>query len=190
MTHLRPRGTHRHYDGRTFVTVVTALSVVARMRIAITAVVLLAACARPSGAEPGATEPPPSSGGGAPSTGAGGQQVTLDFQQGQGSSSTGGAQTATATGESGQVAVRGSMETPNPCFKLSGDLQRSGQTLTVTVTGRADPEAMCIQSIGSVPYTATIRGVAPGTYTVRVTHTYAGTGWQPAPALDTQVTVR
>jgi hypothetical protein len=116
--------------------------------------------------------------------------VKLEFQQGQGGSSTGGEQGATATAGSGQIAIRGTMQTPNPCHKLSGELQQQGRTLSVRVVAQADPDAMCIQSIGSIPYTATLRDVAPGTYTVRVMHTYPGTGWDAAAALETQVTVR
>jgi hypothetical protein len=152
------------------------------------AVLVLAACARPAPSDAGASAEPPASPGAAPSTG--GQQVTLDFQPGQAGSATGAESSATATAGSGQIALRGTMQTPNPCYKLSGALERSGQTLTVRVTGRADPDAMCIQSIGAVPYTGALRGVAPGTYTVRVIHAYPGTGWDTATALDTQVTVR
>ena len=150
-------------------------------------VLVLAACARPAASDAGTSEPPASPGG-APSTGA--RQVTLEFQQGQGGSSTGGEQGATATAGSGQIAIRGTMQTPTPCHKLSGELQQQGRTLSVRVVAQADPDAMCIQSIGSIPYTATLRDVAPGTYTVRVIHTYPGTGWDAAAALETQVTVR
>jgi hypothetical protein len=153
----------------------------------ISAVLLLAACARPAASDAGAADPPASSGT-APSTGA--QQVTLEFQQGQGGSSAGGEQGAAATAGSGRIAIRGTMQTPNPCYKLAAALERSGQTLSVRVTGRADPDAMCIQSIGMLPYTATLRGVGAGTYTVRVIHTYPDTGWETATALDTQVTIR
>lgn len=149
-------------------------------------VLVLAACARPVASDAGTSEPPASSGG-APSTGA---PVKLEFQQGQGGSASGGEQGATATAGSGQIAIRGTMQTPNPCYKLSGELQQQGQTLSVRVVGQADPNVMCIQSIGSVPYTATLRDVAPGTYTVRVMHTYPGTGWDAAAALETQVTIR
>jgi hypothetical protein len=170
------------------VTVVTVFTVVTQMRKAVLLTVLvLASCARPAASDAGTSEPPASPGG-APSTGA--RQVKLDFQQGQGGSSTGGGQSATATAGSGQIAIRGTMETPTPCHKLSGELQQQGQTLSVRVVAQADPNAMCIQSIGSIPYTGTLRDVAPGTYTVRVMHTYPGTGWDAAAALETQVTVR
>jgi hypothetical protein len=170
------------------VTVVTDLTVVTQMRnAALLTVLVLAACARPAASDAGTSEPPASPGGGAPSTGA---QVKLEFQQGQGGSSTGGEQGATATAGSGQIGIRGTMETPTPCHKLSGELQQQGRTLSVRVVAQADPDVMCIQSIGSIPYTATLRGVAPGAYTVRVIHTYPGTGWDAAAALETQVTVR
>jgi hypothetical protein len=150
-------------------------------------VLVLAACARPVASDARTSESPDSPGG-APSTGA--RQVKLEFQQGQGGSSNGGEQGATATAGSERIAISGTMQTPNPCYKLSGELQQQGQTLSVRVVGQADPNAMCIQSIGAIPYTATLRDVAPGTYTVRVIHTYPGTGWDAAAALETQVTVR
>jgi len=158
-----------------------------RKTVLLTAFVL-AACARPAASDAGTSEPPASPGGGAPSSGA--RQVKLEFQQGQAGSSTGGQQGATATAGSGQIVIRGTMETPTPCHKLSGELQQQGRTLSVRVVAQADPDVMCIQSIGSIPYTATLRDVAPGAYTVRVIHTYPGTGWDAAAALETQVTVR
>lgn len=147
---------------------------------------LLFACAQPSQTASGGGDSvsPPS----APPAQGGAQQVTVELAQTQGGSSTGGEQAATAQGAAGGAVVRGTVSTPTPCHRLTGAVQRAGETVTLTVSAAADPEAMCIQSIGSIPYTATIRGLPAGSYTVRVVHTYPGTGWETATALETRVT--
>jgi hypothetical protein len=121
---------------------------------------------------------------------AGSQQVTVQFTQGEAGSAAGEDQRATAAGDAGGATVRGVMSAPNPCYRLAGSVARSGGTVTLTVSGTADPDAMCIQSIGSIPYTAVIRGLPAGSHTLRVVHTYPGTGWETATALETQITAR
>lgn len=120
----------------------------------------------------------------------GSQQVSVQFTQGEAGSAAGEDQRATAEGAAGGATVRGVMSTPNPCYRLTGAVERAGSTVTLRVSGAADPDAMCIQSIGSIPYTATIRGLPAGSYTLRVVHTYPGTGWETATALETQITAR
>lgn len=147
---------------------------------------LLFACAQPSQSASGGGDSvsPPA----APPAQGGTQQVTVELAQTQGGSSAGGEQGATAQGAAGGAVVRGTMSTPTPCHRLTGAVQRAGETVTLTVSAAADPEAMCIQSIGSIPYTATIRGLPAGSYSLRVVHTYPGTGWETATALETRVT--
>jgi len=94
-----------------------------------------------------------------------------------------------ATGGTGTVAVRGTISTPNPCYALSGTAARDGSTLTLTVSARSTAEA-CIQSIGTLAFDATLRGVPAGSYTLRVLHTYGGTGWETKTAMTQQVQVR
>ncbi len=94
-----------------------------------------------------------------------------------------------ATGGTGTVAVRGTISTPNPCYALSGTAAREGSTLTLTVSARSNAE-VCIQVIGTLGYDATLRGVPAGSYTLRVVHTYAGTGWETQTAMTQQVQVR
>jgi hypothetical protein len=94
-----------------------------------------------------------------------------------------------ATGGTGTVAVRGTISTPNPCYALAGAAASEGRTLTLTVTARSNAE-VCVQSIGTLGYDATLRGVPAGSYTVRVVHTYAGTGWPTETALTQEVQVR
>lgn len=157
------------------------------------ALALLAACAGPSQSAGG--DPPPSSGQPpaaqpAPASPApSGGQVTVELVPGPGTSSS-GEQNARAEGGAGTVVVRGLATTPNPCHKLAGTVSQSGGTVTLRVSATADPDVMCIASIGEVPYTATIRGLPAGSYDLRVEHVYPGTGWETASVLQTRVTVR
>ena len=160
--------------------------------IFLVALALLAACAGPSQSTGG--DPPPTSGQppaaqpGPPSSGA--QQVSVDVVQGDASSSGGSEQNARAEGGASTVVIRGVATTPTPCHKLAGALERSGGRVTVRISATADPEMMCIASIGAIPYTATVRGLPAGSYDLRVEHTYPGTGWDTAAVLETRVTVR
>jgi hypothetical protein len=135
--------------------------------------------------------PRDSANGGAPAGGqapaqtpAPGGPVTVEFKQRE----PGGASDG-ATGGTGTVAVRGTVSTPNPCYALSGTAAREGSTLTLTVTARSTAE-VCIQSIGTLAFDATLRGVPAGSYTVRVVHSYGGTGWETKTAMTQQVEVR
>jgi hypothetical protein len=110
--------------------------------------------------------------------------ITVDLKQ----RATGDAPDA-ATGGAGTVTVSGTVSTPNPCHALSGTATRDGSTLTLIVTARSNAE-MCIQSIGSIGFDATIRGVPAGSYTLRVVHTYPGSGWETKTAMTQQVQVR
>lgn len=94
-----------------------------------------------------------------------------------------------ATGGTGTVTAHGTISTPNPCHDLSGTAARDGSTLTLTVSARSNAE-MCIQSIGTLGYDATLRGVPAGSYTLRVMHSYGGTGWETKTAMTQQVQVR
>jgi hypothetical protein len=128
-----------------------------------------------------------SAGSGAPATGATpapGGPITVQLTQ-RAPSGTGDG----ATGGTGSVTVRGTISTPNPCFALSGAAASEGRTLTLTVTARSNAE-VCVQSIGTLGYDATLRGVPAGSYTVRVVHTYVGTGWPTQTAATHEVQVR
>ncbi|HEX2206886.1 MAG TPA: hypothetical protein VHG93_04335 [Longimicrobium sp.] len=161
------------------------------MRMLSAALALLAACAGPSqsagGDPPASSEQPPVTAPVPPADGA--QQVRVEIVQGEGSSSA-GEQEARAEGGSGTVVIRGVATTPNPCHQLAGVVEQSGGRVTVRISATVDPEVMCIASIGAIPYTATVRGLAAGTYDLRVEHSYPNTGWDTAAVLETRVTVR
>ncbi|MBW3572532.1 MAG: hypothetical protein KY467_15630, partial [Gemmatimonadetes bacterium] len=126
----------------------------------------------------------------APAAPANGGQVTIQVQQGSATSAGGGEQEARAEGGDGTVVIRGVATTPTPCHKLAGTVERTGGRVTVHISATADPEVMCVASIGAIPYTATVRGFPAGTYDLRVHHTYPGTGWDTASVLEARVTVR
>lgn len=165
-------------------------------RILPAALALLAACAGPSQSAGG--DPPPASGqppatSQPPAAGqppASGGQVRVEVVQGDASSSGGSEQNARAEGGGGTVVVTGVATTPTPCHKLAGTVDRSGGTVTVRISATADPDVMCIASIGAIPYTATVHGLSAGTYDLRVEHTYPGTGWETASVLQARVAVR
>ena len=148
---------------------------------------LLVACAQPSQSASGGGD---SAGTPAAAPAQGAQQLTVQLVPGQAGSSSGGEQPPQAEGAPGGAVVRATMTTPTPCHRLSGAVQRAGETVTLTVSAASDPEMMCIQSIGAIPYTATVRGLPAGSYTLRVVHTYPGTGWETATALETRITAR
>ena len=156
------------------------------------ALALLAACAGPSqsagGDPPPTSSQPPAAQPAPPSSGA--QQVRVEVAQGDASSSGGSEQNARAEGGAGTVVIRGVATTPTPCHKLAGTVEHSGGSVTVRISAAADPEMMCIASIGAIPYTATVHGLSAGPYDLRVEHTYLGTGWDTAAVLETRVTVR
>jgi len=126
------------------------------------------------------------SGGGTPAGGAApaAGPITVELTQRAAAGDTDG-----ATGGAGSVAVRGTITTPDPCYRLSGAAAQEGRTLTLTVTARPG-EGMCVQTIGTLGYDATLRGVAAGSYTLRVVHTYVGTGWETQTAMTREVEVR
>ncbi|HYW07724.1 MAG TPA: hypothetical protein VE913_12250, partial [Longimicrobium sp.] len=95
----------------------------------------------------------------------------------------------TATGGAGTVTVRGSLSAPNPCHALSGTAEREGRTVTLTVASRA-AGGVCAHMIGTFTYDATLAGLEAGTYSLRVVHTYPGTGWETKTALTQDVRVR
>lgn len=149
---------------------------------------LLVGCAQPSQSASGG--PDSAAAPSAPPARGGAGQVTVELVQGDAASAAGQDQSATAEGAAGGAVVRGVASTPTPCHRLAGAVERAGETVTLRVSATADPDAMCIQSIGAIPYTATVRGLPAGDYALRVVHTYPGTGWETATVLETRVTAR
>jgi hypothetical protein len=74
----------------------------------------------------------------------------------------------------GDVAVLGQMKTPTLCFRLSGSLDVNGSTATIHINAEQSSSPNCGNSPGGYQYTAAIRGLNDGDYTVRVIHSVPG----------------
>jgi hypothetical protein len=74
----------------------------------------------------------------------------------------------------GDIALLGQMKTPTLCFRLNADFDRNASTLTVHVTAQQSSSPNCGATPGGYQYTAAIRGLERGDYTVQVIHTVQG----------------
>jgi hypothetical protein len=97
-------------------------------------------------------------------------------------------ETASAPGRR-SIVVEGALPTPSACYRLAGAADRIGNVVTLNVQARptGDP---CPDAPDALTYKMTARGLPPGSYTLRVLHTYRGDVWPPSLALDTTVAVR
>jgi len=87
-------------------------------------------------------------------------------------------------GGGGRVLVRGVMVTPTPCWRLAGAADRVGPLVTLNIQARLYYGGCPPEAPGASTYKVSLRGLPPGTYTVRVLHTYADERYQPSVALD------
>ena len=76
----------------------------------------------------------------------------------------------------GDVALLGQMKTPTLCFKLNADFDRNASTVTVHVTAQQSTSTTCSSTPGGYQYTAAIRGLEKGDYTLQVIHSVPGAG--------------
>jgi hypothetical protein len=81
--------------------------------------------------------------------------------------------TASAAGGPGVVVVIGRTVLPSPCYTLSPRVQRTGQTLDLTVVAQSTV-ASCFAVVTSQGYTLRVGSLAAGTYHVRMTHEIEG----------------
>ena len=79
----------------------------------------------------------------------------------------------TVTVGKGQIDVFGHIRTPNPCSPLSSEVRRDDDTITFVVTAEHGASAICAQVITVREYSAAIKHVKPGSYTLKVVHEYA-----------------
>jgi hypothetical protein len=94
-----------------------------------------------------------------------------------------------ATGQRRALGAQGWFPTPNFCYHLSGNADRAGSLITLTVQARATSE-VCDAGTGSFFYKVRVRRLPPGLYTFRVLHAFENDVGAPAMVLDTTVTVR
>jgi hypothetical protein len=87
-------------------------------------------------------------------------------------------------GGRGRVIIRGVMLTPTPCWRLAGGADRVGPLITLNIQARLYYGGCPADAVGASTYKVTLRTLPPGTYTVRVLHTYASDAYRPAVAMD------
>ncbi|HET7230406.1 MAG TPA: carboxypeptidase-like regulatory domain-containing protein [Longimicrobium sp.] len=87
-------------------------------------------------------------------------------------------------GGRGRVIVRGVMLTPTPCWRPAGAADRVGPLITLNIQARLTGGACPPDAVGATTYKVTLRGIPPGTYTVRVLHTYRHDAFPGAVAID------
>ncbi len=95
-----------------------------------------------------------------------------------------------ATGENGRIVVNATLSAPDPCRTLTGALEGAGSELTLRVSVARDQSEGCYQVIGTFKYDAVIRDLAPGSYRLRVIHSYADCCWPTVTALDRTLQVQ
>ena len=83
---------------------------------------------------------------------------------------------ATITLAGSQIVVAGKMMTGDPCRVIKGALVVTGERIELTMRSESDGSAGCVAVVARFAYTATITGVAPGTWEVEVRHLAFGTG--------------
>lgn len=71
------------------------------------------------------------------------------------------------------IRVRRSLSVPADCRSIAGSLVRAAGEVTLRV-GPDPDQGTCSEERVTVPYTATITGLRPGRYNLRVVHTRAG----------------
>ncbi len=74
----------------------------------------------------------------------------------------------------GDIALLGQLKTPSLCFRLTADFERDGSVLTVRVTAQQSTSPNCSSTPGGYQYTAAIRGLDDGDYTLQVIHLVPG----------------
>lgn len=74
----------------------------------------------------------------------------------------------------GDIDLIGQLKTPTLCYTLASDFARNGSTLTMHVTARSTNSPNCTPTPGGYQYTAVLRRLGSGNYTLRVIHTVPG----------------
>jgi hypothetical protein len=83
-----------------------------------------------------------------------------------------------AVGFRGEIQLLGRLNTPNPCYRLRGDLESRGSRLTLHVSARSTGSPACLAILGAFRYQAGIQRLRTGTYELRVLHEFPDATWQ------------
>jgi hypothetical protein len=88
-----------------------------------------------------------------------------------------------------EIRVRRTMAVPDACRTLSGDLVRTGNLLTLRVIAHPGAGEPCERAESYLAYTATILGLRPGRYDLRVVHANASDRRAPEVVLEHPIVV-
>ena len=77
----------------------------------------------------------------------------------------------------GEAVIEGYLSTPNPCYNVEATLEEEAGSLVLRVPATSQG-GFCAQVLASFRYEARLRGLAPGSYSILVVHTYPQTGWE------------
>jgi hypothetical protein len=91
-------------------------------------------------------------------------------------------------GLSRAIFLVGQVNTPNRCFALRAELEDNDRNLTLRVTARTNA-TNCAPEPGAFRYESAIRPLDPGSYDLRVIHSFPGTS-QPTEEFSSDVVVR
>jgi hypothetical protein len=95
---------------------------------------------------------------------------------------------ATSLAQSVIVFV-GQLNTPRPCYRLTGDLDVEGSEVTLTVNARENSAPNCESIVGRFTYEGEIRRLNAGTYQTRFRHVFDRPDW-PDQQFDFSIVVR
>ncbi len=70
--------------------------------------------------------------------------------------------------------IQGLLQTPSPCYGLSGDFEKNGNRLTLVVSATPSAGTNCDSGVGGFEYTAVITDLKKRTYDLKVVHNVEG----------------
>lgn len=88
-----------------------------------------------------------------------------------------------------EIRVRRTMAVPDGCRTLSGDVVRTGNTLTLRVIAHPAAGEPCEPAESYLAYTATLQSLRPGRYDLRVVHAYASDRRAPEVVMEHPIVV-
>ena len=93
-----------------------------------------------------------------------------------------------ATGRRRSILVEGAMPTPSACWRLGGAGDRADSLIVLNIEARPY-WSRCPDVVEAFTYKVTVRRLPPGTYRLRVIHSYRGVAVPSSLAVDTTIVV-
>lgn len=94
-----------------------------------------------------------------------------------------------ASGSDGEAVVKGYFVTPCSPYEARAELDGSGRVLVLNVIGNNQGDCP-MDVVTPYGYQATVSGLKPGTYQLRVRHEYRDANWPAEVVFTTDVVVR